>query len=302
MDQEMEIILPEELPFNIDEVKWGEARGAELVCPGVYQLETCVDSYYVVMKNDSVISLEALSYGVDEGGAIFFPMESENGGVHVIQYEIERYFLRNGRSIRYDTLHSIAQAGGVETPAYFGVSAPPSMTPFGYMTRYLYIDRGIYWLESDQCTQMLAVSPFIWDTVLSETVNQYGTILEMDSPSVGVLGYRFFHKTLCAAVLYELRRLRKYPGLEQLITSDEDLLAAISWQTPDYPLKRTMQEQVGLENGMSQFIRSLGVDVPELEQPSKEVIPYIQDAPENEFLRLPDSWHIDKAISGRVRD
>lgn len=308
MDQETEIIPLDELPFEVDVEKWDAFRGAEPICPGLYLMETRHGGCFVVLKEwaEKIFSSEALAYGTEDGNAVYFPTHDGKYGDQVIRYEIGRHMALLGRPFSaYDPLYVQALYGSEEAPGYFGAPVPPVDTPRGRMTRYLELDKGIFLLETDHCAQMLAVSYPIWNAELSSAVHAMAEMTEYDR-STGIdltMGYLFFSRELCAAPLYELMQ-NQHSELEGRIISKTALISAIWKQSPAYAVAANMQEQMGMGAGnlLYHLAGALGVDAPELEQPPKDFIPYIKNAEDTEFLQLPDSWHIDKAISGRVRD
>lgn len=305
MDQEIEITSPEELPFEMDEEKWGEFRVAELVCPGLYIMGTGHGDCYVVLKEwaDTIFSSEALAYGINEGGAVFFPSHDGECGDQVVRYEITRYLTLQGRPASpYDSLYSQALYGAEMAPGYFGAPVPPVDTPHGRMTRYLELQKGIFLLETDVCDQMLAISFPIWASELTPTAQELAELTEHDR-SKGInstMGYLFYTRERCAAPLYEL--LPHHSELERYIVSRPALISAIWKHCPAYGVAMNMQEQagLGLGNMLYQLVRALGVDDPELEQPPKDFIPYIEDAEDTDFLRLPDSWRLDRLLTRQV--
>lgn len=307
MEQEIEITSADELPFEIDEARWGAFRGAELVCPGLYLMGTRRGDCYVVLKEQArtIFSTEALAYGIEEGGAVFFPSHDGQYGDQVIRYEVGRHLAILGRPTpSYDSPYSQALYGAEEAPKYFGAPVPPIATPHGRMTRHLELDKGIFLLETEQFTQMLAVSYPIWDAELSQTAQDYAEMTEYDRTQ-GMersMGHLFFPRAVCAAAIYELLCLNNHTALEQYVVSRSALISAIWKDCPAYAITANMQEQLGMGPGnlLYRLVGALGVDAPELEQPPKDFIPYIVGAEDIEFLQLPDSWRLDRTVVGQA--
>lgn len=204
----------------------------------------------------------------------------------------------------YDPLYVQALYGAEEAPEYFGAPVPPADTPWGRMTRYIDLDKGIFFLETGQCRQMLAVSFPVWTAELSSAVQDLAEMTEYDR-SAGIertMGYLFFPRKMCAAALYELLYINRRTALEQYIVSRPALICAIWKQSPAYAVAANMQEQMGMGAGnlLYHLAGVLGVDAPELEQPPKDFIPYIENAEDTDFLKLPDSWQLVRAMERRV--
>ena len=305
MDQEINIPL-EELPFEVDEEKLGVFLGAELICPGLYLVGTKHGGCFVVLKEraENIFSSEAMAYGMEDGNAVFFPCHDGQYGDQVIRYEVGRHMALLGRHTLplYDSPHTQAFYGAKEASEYFGAPVPPVDTPHGRMTRYLELDKGIFMLETEQFEQMLAVCYPIWDEELTSTARALAEMTEYDR-STGMnltMGYLFFSRKLCAAPLYEL--MQDHSELGKHIVSEPALISAIWAHCPAYAVMENMQEQMGLGacNSAYHLACAMGVDAPELEQPPKDFIPYIEDMEDTEFLKLPDSWRLDRALKRRV--
>lgn len=293
MDRDNQENAADELPFHVDEEKWGEIGCTELVSPGVYLLGTRRNDYYVVLTDGTAkaISSHALSYGIDSGDAVFFPLQDGRGGYDIIRYELARYFAMQGHpAAGQDPLWTIARYASEDAPDYFGSPPPPSDTPQGHMTRYLRFDEGIFFIETDQCEQMLAVSYPIWTSEFPDMVAALGELTERDRK---IMGYLFFPKRISAVPLYEICcRTGAHPAVGQFIASEDALVASIWRRCPEYIIALNAQEQMGagVHNMLYRLMRSLGVDDPGLVSHVKELIPYIPDTAESEFLDLPDSW------------
>lgn len=132
----------------------------------------------------------------------------------------------------------------------------------------------------------------IWDCELTQDIRDRAemtanNILEGDGRT---LGYMFWNKKTCAIPLYELLRNKHHPKLEQFIVSDAAVLAAIWKYAPEYAIKNNILEQT---------YPKIGNEEPGSDNDSKRlgyVIPYVPDTnvKEVEFLKLPDSWRLDR--------
>lgn len=297
-------LAPDELPFCVDEEKFGAVSGAELVCPGVYLLATTRGGCYAALKEDSVLSTEALVHGVEDGGVVFFAVGDKAGAFGVVQYEVKRYSVSRGRPLPDGySLHELARFGAEDTPEYFGGLIPPSITPRGYMTRYLKLIEGVFFVETDQCEQMLVIANPIWSADLTSTVQMMGEMTDYDRKN-GIdktLGSLFFSKRLCAVPLYELLKLGSHQGLRSFITSGPALLAAIWRYCPGYAIDANIREQMGANNLTYHLLGGRDMDVPtELEKPPRDIIPLVSGVEDTEFLQLPDSWRLERAVAGRT--
>ena len=165
-----------ELPVDVSEL--GELCSAELECPGVYHLAVRSETdhcpfpmeYYLVLDS-AHISKEAKKYGtpLENGQGFVFSLEQEGSGAKIIEYEIFKYrVLHNLPLPGNETLHGCAVYAAELYPEYFGMLPVPMLTPWGHTTRHRALASGIYWIETDQCVEVLAVShPASFDCRLS---------------------------------------------------------------------------------------------------------------------------------------
>lgn len=142
-------------------------------------------------------------------------------------------------------MHTIAAAAAGYHPEYFGTFPAPIHTPCGYTLRYLTLENGIYWIETDQCETVLAIQYFIWDAELSDTVQAMGEQTEYDRQNGihNTLGYLFFRQPAAAAAIYELMEVRaEWAGT----VIDKQALANAIWEDlPEYAVLANWREQNG---------------------------------------------------------
>lgn len=237
----MAILSEEYLPVDVSEL--GELVFAEQICPGVYyfmvQLEerASVEEYYLLL-DDAPLSKEALRYGVPlrNGQGLVVSMSQEDAGSKVIGYEIMKYDIAHDLLLPVgETIHECAVYGAILHPEYFGTLPAPLMTPWGYTTRTRTLANGIYWLETEQGEETLAVGFPLWNADLSKAALGYAHQCDYDL-SHGIdqtLGYQFFpRKAICIAV-FELLLARS----ERLDEDKVDLPALMNaiWRDcPEY--------------------------------------------------------------------
>ena len=157
----------------------GEIYLCEEQCPGVYYLSILPTmgkggEYYAVLK-DAPISQEARAMGrqLEGGPVLVYPLEGEDGAWAAVDYEVLRYRtqhslpLPEGKSLRAAALYGMEQC-----PDYFGTYPIPPMTPWGYTLRHRPLDNRIYWMETDQCVEVLAVCHPVWVSELPYCLNE----------------------------------------------------------------------------------------------------------------------------------
>ncbi len=150
-------------------------------CPGVFYLNICrPDSIvnrelYAVLPSavPEIISEEAVTYGNKIGDTYFFEYDAGHSGWHLIQFEILRYKTKRGLlSEEEQSLYSTAIFAAEQYPEYFGETIPPRSTPWGLVIRYKKAVDGVYFLETDHCEWVLALSFTVWSVGISENAQQ----------------------------------------------------------------------------------------------------------------------------------
>lgn len=234
--------------FDALEAELGPIIMTEQLCPGVcylavkYENEGLIREYYAV-TDTPVISQAAKAYGHRTAGLWLFPMEADTGGWRVVRYEINKYLQKNGLPLEQPLL-DLALFAAEFTPEYFGAYPVPYHTPNGRTTRHWVLANGIYWVETDQCEEILTACYPIWSAELSGWVERMGRHLPVDEAG-GVhqsRGYIFFPAQLSSIPLYELMQTR--PEWEGSVIDKPALMNAIWAELPEYAVLMNRQEQM----------------------------------------------------------
>lgn len=146
-------------------------------------------------------------------------------------------------------------------PDYFGRYPVPFYTPWGCTTRHKIISNGLYWLETEQCRQGLAVACPKYDD-LSDGARGLAELLHDDSSKADIVvpGYLFFTEANNSLPLFEL--VSAIPK-EQLCceVNRATLMNAVYQHFPEYAAQHNLAEQAGLNDGLGQFLHTQGIDV-----------------------------------------
>ena len=164
---------------------------------------------------------------------------------------------------------------------YFGTYPVPFSTPKGYTTRYWTLENGIYWVETDQCAEFLAVCYPVWSTELSDLAMQIGEQLEHDR-IYGIhqtLGYIFFSSKVSCIPIYELMQTRSaWDGT----AIDKCALMNTIWRyIPEYAVLTNSWEQTGLNNIISTLLPQLDFDQERTAQNNNHMIAMFPDSGED---------------------
>ena len=233
-------------------------------CPGVYYLGILPEDqgavgreYYAVFEN-APISQEVRAMGrrLETVPAWVYLLDSEEGPRWAVYYEMLKYKTMHGLPLpEGESLRDAALYGMELCPDYFGAYPVPPQTPWGFTLRHRPLDNGIYWMETDQCAEVMAVSYPIWETELSDGVQ----ILAMRLDHEGELGYLYFSKQAACVAIFELLRTRS--GLSALgLIRKAELMNAIWEYYPEYAMGFNAQEQAGLTDGPGLLLYALGVE------------------------------------------
>ena len=266
MDNEMDLLSPENLPLDLGEL--GMVTEAELVMPGVYNailefLETglAVEAF-IVLSSAEEISAAAKRYGKTDPDYpnLLVYSEDETGNTrYIVGYELFRYkILRHLPLPEGETIRSISAAGAEMYPEYFGGYPVPFLTPWGCTTRHKIIANGLYWLETELCQRGLAVAYLKYDDgarSLAERFHDASVQADRDVP-----GYLFFTEANSSVPLFEL--VSVIPK-EQLCyeVNRAALMNAVYQHFPEYAAQHNLAEQAGLNDGLGQFLHTQGIDV-----------------------------------------
>lgn len=274
--------------FSPLENKIGLIQEEDELCPGVYHLvaknddELLSRDYYAVMEK-SIIPLEARSYGKKISGLWLFPMTGDSEEYKIIQYEVAKYRTQNNLPVD-EPLRSTAFFAAQSFPEYFGTFPVPLHTPRGCTVRHLILNNGIYWLETDQCEEVLAVCYPVWSTELSDLTVRLGEHAEYDKAHdiEETLDYIFFPAKVSCIPLRELLRVR--PAWAGTLIDKAALMNAIWSAAPEYVYLMNWQEQSGKNDLFSSLLAEAGVAV-EPNITMDNMIPLFPDAGKN-FLLL----------------
>lgn len=252
----------------------GKVLKCEEQCPGVYYLgvqptEDMIGQEYYVVLEDAPITQEVRAMGrpLQDIPALLYPIEAEEGPRFAVEYEVLRYLTKSGLPLPEGTsLRETALYGMELCPDYFGTYPVPPQTPWGYTLRHRPLDAGIYWLETDQCVEVLVVCYPIWATEFSDHILCIAHRLDHE----GVMGLYFSKESACVAV-WELMRTRLELTSLGLIRKAE-LMNAIWEYYPEYAMGYNAQEQAGLNDGLGLILYALGFEDRELEGSPEHMI------------------------------
>ena len=232
--------------------------------PGIYYLTVQQDGasfaeeYYAV-ADTSIISRQAKEYGKRISDWWLFSMQDDASGWRIIDYELGKYRVKNHLP-QEQTLHDIALDAAEYHPEYFGAYPVPLHTPRGYTTRHWTLANGIYWLETDQCEEVLAVCYPLWTAELSAAVERLGEQTEHDKAQ-GIhktLGYIFFPAQISCIPIYELMQTRMEVWSGTMIDKPA-LMNAIWRDAPEYAVMMNRQEQTGMNDLSAMLLRDFDI-------------------------------------------
>lgn len=262
-------IDPCDLPWDISEAT-GEIKSAEFLCPGVYYVSSSemVDGsyeFYAVDKRSEAISEAAKAYGrLAEGVAdcLLYPFERQGSGRGIIEYEAQRYYTKfKLPQADQRTLLDAAAYGMEAYPEYFGPFPPPLNTPMGRVVRYKTLINGVFWAETDNATEIIAVAYPRWQDVFSQYVMRYAAYAGQDEGAEAddTVECLCFPERAASVALFELRNyyqeLRDSPYIDGAA-----LMNAIYRDFPDYAVAFNVLEQSGVNDVTSLLINAAGGD------------------------------------------
>lgn len=245
----------------------GEIYRWEEECPGVYYLAVLLDAanaeeYYIVL-GDAPISQEARAMGrpLQSAPVLTYLLDSEDGAHTAVRYEVLKYLTAHGLPLpEGSSLRDAALFGMERRPDYFGAYPVPFLTPWGRTLRHRPLDNGVYWIETEQCLEVLALCYPVWDGELSEGLSELGQTLAIE----GEMGYLYLSKEAACVAVWELLHTRSELIDAGLIRKPE-LMNAIWRYQPGYALGYNAQEQAGLHDALGLLLYALGVEDRELE-------------------------------------
>lgn len=299
----------QDLPFAWNEEKYGKLEDAAEEAPGVFFLCTerpgsvLAREYYVVTPQavPFIISPEVADCGIADNKIRIFEYRSPTDPYKLVAHEVMRYRVKHGLPLTEtgSSLYASSVYCAEYFPWYFGGTIPPTHTPFGLTIRVKKADEGIFFLETDQCRWVLAVSYPIWDSELSEYTGTLGTVCTDDlSAKVPESRYLFIPRELCATAIYELMGSRDHKGLLNFVRSKETVESHLwKYHTP-YAVQHNVWEITGHGEThlFERLLRDLGVPLPEPNEEEyaamqlqmvKNCIHYTPELAEQDFLLLP---------------
>lgn len=268
-DREMRMgkIEPGELPWDISGAV-GEVKEAEALCPGVYYvvLQESMDGSteaYLVDRNTDAVSHAAKTYGQpveDIPDCLIFPFEKKDGGRRIVEYELQRYYVKfalpnaDSRELRE------AAAYGMELyPEYFGLFPPSVDTPLGHTVRYKVLMNGVFWIETDKGKNVLAIAYPRWLDVFSAYVMRFAlhTGRDDEENTDAMFAYLYFPETAFPVALFELQRY--YPEFrDSPYIHTQALMNVIYRDFLDYAASFNLLEQTGGNDTLGLLLRAAG--------------------------------------------
>lgn len=241
MANEKEQLTPEELPLNLKS-EIGEIKAIQEFVPGVCYLtaqkENCgLENFYVVMESAAVFAAVS-RYGRQFPGLRLYPVSEDASGWRIVEYELGKYQMAQNRALISEEtereFHRAALFAAGYHPEYFGEYPVPVRTPRGYTLRHQKLENGVYWLETSQCEELLAVCYPIWNTEFTSIARVTGEPSEYDyiQGYDKTLGYLFFSQERSCIAFYELIQTR--PAWEGTVIDKPALMNAIWKNCPKY--------------------------------------------------------------------
>lgn len=246
---------PEELPFDLKH-EIGEVRAFRAFIPGVYYLtaqkENCAaENYYAVMESAAVFSA-VNRYGHPYPGLRLYAVSEDASGWRVLEYELGKYQMAHNRELITEEaereFHRAALFAAGCHPEYFGEYPVPIRTPRGYTLRHQKLENGIYWLETSQCEELLAVCYPIWNTEFTSIARVIGEPTEYDyiQGYDKTLGSLFFSRENRCIALYELMQTR--PAWAGTLIDKPALMNAIWKNCPKYAVALPQLDETAWKN------------------------------------------------------
>lgn len=174
--------------------------------------------------------------------------------------------------------HDTAVYGMELHPEYFGPYPVPLHTPRGNTVRHKRLLNGVYWIETDQCRELLAVCYPIGQGDLPVMVQEWALQTDYDRTR-GIhhtLGYLFFAgRHLCVA-LFELMQLHRELETNGMV-DPAALMNAIWRDNPAYAVVYNLEEALGLHDTFGLLMQQVGVEQ-ELVGSTEQMIVYSPEA------------------------
>ena len=269
--------------------KWdglGIIQSTEQECPGVWlisvapedDVEFCVE-YYAVRETTSTISREAKRYGqrlISHPEILLFPLYAENGYWKAIEFEVQKYQMKNNlTSPEKKSLLETAWEGMEVHPAYFGAYPAPTFTPLGYTLRHKNICNGVYWLETDQDRQILAIYRGMRDDLSDVAL----TLAFPDDREMGLpdtWGYFFFAKETSCIPIFEMLPLHPEWVADRVIDKAA-LMNAVCSRYPQYAISYNLREQAGKNDMLGKVVQNICPEY-ELHSALENMVAFIEES------------------------
>lgn len=207
------LLNPENLPLELG--AFGTVEKAEPLLSGIF--EAVLRPWnsggpcraYIVLRGAATISDEAKRHGQTFPGCpdlLFYWVGGETNTHYIVLYEMYRYKILHEPSSTAETdpvrlMWEAAAYGAELNPAYFGGYQAPFLTPWGLTLRNKVIANGVFWLETEQCIQSMAVALPLTDVLSDEAMSLACTLDGYGWHSPACL---FFRRTDSCVVLFEL--------------------------------------------------------------------------------------------------
>ena len=270
MDEKEENYSPQNFPYTLPE-KYGEIKAAFVECPGVYYVSALPEDalmelpneYYVVEQNTRTISDVAKAYGtrLEKPAVYLFSLDDPDSGCYVVEYEISRYKVKHHEPVEEDKTPLLIARYAVEyQPEYFGEIPVPLHTPWGQITRYRQLMRGVFVFETEKIIGGLAVWYPIWEGDLSDSTNKQAHFTSAEGPRnfIRTMPFAFYTIPESCLPIFELW------GTTEKIRIHVDyprLMNAIWKHYPEYAMAWNAREQVGANDIHALFLNRVGFDV-----------------------------------------
>lgn len=260
----------EKKPFSEDTLsalrkELGEIISTNEEMPGVYYIEagqsTCISHGYYAVLDAAPIAAKVQHYGKKINGLRLFNCDEVSSGWQIVHYEVNKYCITaKKRSILEWRFRDMSLHAMEVHPEYFGMFPVPFHTPCGYTLLHRTLANGIYWLETSECKELLAVCFPIWSAELSPAAVTLCKLLRRDIRA-GVEAstcYIFFSKEASCVPLYELMEARR--EWDGTVIDRPALMNAIWEFMPQYAMRLNGQTDVEFETIASRFWENSGIE------------------------------------------
>lgn len=268
MGEKKNSLPPDGFPYHLV-TDLGEIRSVEQLCPGVYYLsiqqEEAAEEFFAVLETAAMFP-RLRAYGLALPGLRLCSMHESASGWRIVEYELRKRQVQERQPLPPGvTLHETALFAAEVHPEYFGEIPAPLHTPDGYAVRRQRLDNGIYWLETSEGGEWLAVCFPVWNGELTGMAQALGRQTDYDlARGIGrTLGYLFFPPAASCIAVHELMQTRR--GWEGTLIDKPALMNAIWNYRPDYAVMSNRLEQAGWKNYLSRILGEFGIHTdPEL--------------------------------------